>query len=174
MKCPNCKIDMKQCSLKAEASDSGSGVSVDQCPVCGGVWFDHNELYRFTTIPDDLLEVDRELLGKPVPVQKDMHCPKCGTPLTEYNDPIFKNMVVFMLCRNCEGVWLNSKEIMNYAEFRRHFAQDATRQRVLSMYNKPEFIDALRQSPGNGDLTYLPDKIIKTALVLIQLMFGLI
>ncbi len=162
---------MKSSSLK---TDENNYVTVDQCPGCGGVWFDHHELYQFTTIPDTLLEVDRELLGKPVLTKKELHCPVCGTELIEYNDPLFKNMVVFMLCRNCEGVWMNSKEVMDYAEFRSHFAQDGTKQKIMSMYNNPGFIDVLNQSPGNNDLSSLPDKIIKTALIIIQLMFGLI
>ncbi len=162
---------MNQSSLK---TDMDAYALVDQCPQCGGVWFDKNELYQFATIPDNLLELDRKLLSKPVPQKETLRCPKCNTMLTKYNDPVFKNVVVFMLCRNCEGIWMNSKETMDYAAFRGHFDKDDAKQRIMAMYTDPGFVNNLRQSPGGFDLTHLPDVIIKTALVLIQIMLGII
>jgi|YelNatPaOPRAMG01_1025707.scaffolds.fasta_scaffold08171_2 Zn-finger nucleic acid-binding protein len=171
MKCPNCSIDMKQCSVKITECSS---VIVDQCSLCGGVWFDKNELYQFSEIPDSILAIDKQVLAKPVITKASLNCPVCGKPLTRYNDPVFKNMVVFMICRNCEGIWMNSKEIMNYAEFRKHFNKDQTLQKIVQIYNDPEFVNNLKQSPSHSDLTSIPDVIIKTALTIIQLMFGII
>ncbi|MGB9735413.1 MAG: zf-TFIIB domain-containing protein [bacterium] len=171
MKCPNCDIEMNQCSVELTP---GTSVTVDQCHECGGVWFDRNELYQFREIPDTILEIDREKLAKPVSVKEHLNCPVCHTPMFKYTDPIFKNMVVFMLCKNCGGIWMNSSEVMNYAEFRKHFNKNDAAQKLVSLYSDPVFIDNLRHSSDNMDLTDLPDLIIKTALVIIQLMFGII
>lgn len=171
MKCPNCSIEMNQSSLK---TDADAYALVDQCPQCGGVWFDRNELYRFAAVPDSLLAVDRKLLSAPVPQKEHLSCPKCSTMLAKYNDPVFKNMVVFMLCRDCGGIWMNSREMTDYAAFRAHFDKDEAKRKMIELYSNPDFAQNVRQAPGGFDLTSLPDAIIKTALVLIQLMVGFI
>ena len=42
MKCPNENAEMQQ--VKVE-SHYGQTVILDQCPKCGGIWFDSLELY---------------------------------------------------------------------------------------------------------------------------------
>jgi Zn-finger nucleic acid-binding protein len=43
MLCPNENIEMRQ--VKVE-SHYGQPVILDQCPECGGIWFDKMELYQ--------------------------------------------------------------------------------------------------------------------------------
>lgn len=171
MKCPNCGVEMQKCSI---GLDSKTFVIIDQCQECGGVWFDKNELYQLKKIPDSILEIDKQKLAKPVLLKEHIICPVCNTQMFKYNDPIFKDMVVFMLCRNCGGIWMNSREIMNYTRFRESFNKDDATQKLVSLYSDPEFVNNLKHSPGDRDLTDLSDLIIKTALVIIQLMFGII
>lgn len=113
MLCPICKKTLEKSIL--------SGVEVDYCPKCLGLWFEEEELRWAKDNKDrDLRWLDVDLWKdegkfKISPGQK--LCPRDRLPLyeTNYGDSNIKVDV----CNVCQGVWLDRgefKKIIQYLE----------------------------------------------------------
>lgn len=120
MDCPKClgKLQKKEINVKEvhEFKElKGAGVSyileVDQCFVCGGVWFDKGELDKYTT--EKLTIIDSATLGKQMDRkldEKEGKCPRCKIMLKK--GPYKKEPGITLdVCEKCGGVWLDSTEI---------------------------------------------------------------
>ncbi len=102
--CPKCKIPLSSTII--------SGVEVDYCPKCYGLFFEEEEL-RWAKD-----EKDKELNWLDVDLWKDENnfkvaygirlCPYCRVPLYEvyYGD----SGVVVDVCNVCRGIWLDRAE----------------------------------------------------------------
>lgn len=102
MKCSTCDVDL-------EVNLAGP-VQCDECPKCGGTWFEEDELRLAKDAFDvDLNWMDFELWTewdsldlKP----KDLACPKCGEGLVSV---LYGNTDVEVdCCPSCRGLWLES------------------------------------------------------------------
>ncbi len=113
MRCPNCGQE-----LRASARE---GISVGECPQCGGAWFDRGELRRARDSADedlrwldfDLLAGEENATGTP----SDRECPKCGSRLQSRR--YMESNVVVDVCPAEHGVWLDAGEftrIIDYLE----------------------------------------------------------
>jgi len=106
--CPSCK----KIQLKAHA-DSGTGLEIDVCPKCWGMWFDGDELSRF--LKSDRLKKRfflSEDVSSPQAIgftisSKQRACPRCRQPMSEelYGD------VSVDVCQKCRGIWLDDGEL---------------------------------------------------------------
>jgi Zn-finger nucleic acid-binding protein len=117
MLCPNENTEMQP--AKAE-SFYGQTVLLDQCPECGGLWFDSYELYmprHGEANKLDLLHTD--LLKSPSPVQNTkLLCPRDRNQLTLFSDPFFPQDLILARCQVCNGFWLNRGEFVKYQKYR--------------------------------------------------------
>jgi Zn-finger nucleic acid-binding protein len=101
MNCPICR----EISLR---STDFQGVSIDECPSCGGLWFDRDELRKSQGLADpDLNWMDFELWADQNQFQKHQsphQCPRCALPLTilQYGS----TDVNIECCDSCRGIWL--------------------------------------------------------------------
>ena len=91
MLCPNCKTKMH--AVETE-SHYGANLFLDQCPTCGGLWFDRRELYRVREgkAVDIRAKVDPLNINKLeelVPLEKKLLCPRDGTQLELFTDSLF-------------------------------------------------------------------------------------
>jgi len=114
LKCPKDQHNLKSASLK--------GVRIDECPKCGGKWFDRDELrIAKDSTDDDLRWLDFDLFDdnankcKAHPSLKK--CPKDSAKMTslEYMD----SKVTIEKCDACKGAWLDKGEfdkIIKYLE----------------------------------------------------------
>lgn len=105
MKCPVCKTRKMEKVLF-------SGVEIDYCPRCYGLWFEEDELRQAKD------EKDRDLRWLDIEVWKDEKqfrvspsgklCPADRLPLYEvhYGDSAIK----IDLCNICHGIWLDRGE----------------------------------------------------------------
>jgi len=96
-----------------------SGIEVDQCPACGGMWLDHGELeaiqrntehdYRsqLAELPDD---VARGLEVVEQESREAIHCPKC-TAQMDTREYAYCSQIVIDTCPDGCGVWLDAGEI---------------------------------------------------------------
>ncbi len=105
--------------VKAE-SHYGQSVKLDQCPECGGIWFDQYELYMPKPGQAALIEsLDRDILCTPAAISNSEHlCPRDRSKLIRFNDPYFPKELIIERCPVCGGFWLNRGEFSKYQKFR--------------------------------------------------------
>jgi len=93
----------------------GAGISqsleIDQCFVCGGVWFDKGELDKYTT--EKITIIDASSVGAALDKEMDTKegkCPKCLVAMKKV--PYEKEPSITLdVCEKCGGIWLDSTEI---------------------------------------------------------------
>ncbi len=94
-------------------SHYASPIVLDQCPSCGGVWFDSLELFR--TKPgqaEKMQQLDQEQLRQPAQAKNNLACPRDGAVLVAFQDMNFPASIHVEHCQTCFGFWFN------YGEFR--------------------------------------------------------
>ncbi len=117
MKCPKCigklqekEIKIKKVSEKKKKTDT-SLLTIDQCFVCGGVWFDKNELEKY--VEERLTIIDSPSLGDETDQEMNIKhgdCPRCRVEMEKEQYSKDKSITVD-LCQECGGTWLDSTEI---------------------------------------------------------------
>ncbi len=117
MLCPNENREMQP--VKAE-SHYGQTVVLDQCPGCGGIWFDSFELYMAKQGQADKIELlDVDSLQSSSAIQKsDLLCPRDQSKLVHFSDPVFPKDLILARCPVCGGFWLNRGEFTKYQHYR--------------------------------------------------------
>ena len=103
MKCPRC-ADVELDHIHSQL--------LDECPRCGGVWYDADELRRAKDAEDpDLAWLDFEFWKHEeglAPSDCATDCPACGSRLVslEYGE----TQVRVDVCPSCAGIWLDAGE----------------------------------------------------------------
>ncbi len=122
MICPNDNAGMQQ--VKAE-SHYGQTVMLDQCPQCGGLWFDDFELYLAKQGEADRIEaLDLDNLRSSSLIEgPEMLCPRDKTRLIHFTDPFFPKEIIIARCPACNGFWLNRGEFKKYQQYRQSLKQ---------------------------------------------------
>lgn len=83
------------------------GVALDECPKCGGRWYDLGELVRSVERPEKLRDLMSNGPLKPRP--GDAPCPTCGAPMV--NGGVVNPLLRADMCPKCRGFWLDKNEI---------------------------------------------------------------
>lgn len=146
LRCPACAGALKEVYAKA---NYGRVLLVDQCTVCGGVWFDRWELYmlhKASASDLDSIDVKSLLAGNP-DVRGSGNCPRCSLPLVDFKDPGLPPDASIKRCAQCSGLWLNRGEISKYANHR-----DGFKKRVAPDANGVD-VETLRHLQKELDLT---------------------
>jgi len=122
MLCPN---DNAMMHPTAVPSHYGQKVIIDQCEVCGGLWFDAFELYKINRDADELTERldSNSLLAPSVLAPSDIDhptllCPRDQAALYQFKDPSFPKGIILMRCGLCQGFWLNRGDFAKYQQSR--------------------------------------------------------
>jgi Zn-finger nucleic acid-binding protein len=150
---------------KKHVSGPGSGMTLDFCPRCGGIWFDRGEA---TEVARQDASVLKGMILDPT-LRINPPCPKCRTPLDRNADKCGvcgrKNVlrcpvcdremerrpvhgVTLDLCRNCQGVWFDNAELtsiwrmntMTLARQRRGTASAAADIALETMFWAPDLV----------------------------------
>ena len=108
---------MRQVKVEAHY---GQWVVLDQCPGCGGIWFDYFELYMVKQGQSDEIELlDADILRIPSEIgNSDLVCPRDQTKLVRFIDPFFPKDIIIVRCPVCNGFWLNRGEFTRYQKYR--------------------------------------------------------
>lgn len=111
--CPNCNGQLRETYAEA---NYGRVLLLNQCERCGGVWFDHWELYLLKEAEARRLDsVNEETILSSIPHQRgDDLCPRCRINLEQFNDPTLPKDSQIMRCKCCNGLWLNRGELIKY------------------------------------------------------------
>lgn len=110
-----CPVDgtfMKLIRIKFSPKDV---VEIDQCPKCGGIWFDRGELNKIIKIPISEL---KRIFGD-IKEKKSIKgtssgprlCPVCGATMITYNYD-YKSGIWLDACPRGHGIWLDGGEIL--------------------------------------------------------------
>ncbi len=115
--CPGCGGVLEEVYASATY---GRVLLLDQCPACGGLWFDRWELYFLGPGEAERLDpIDAPAVVSPNPEKKGAgRCPVCGAALTDFKDPSLPADACIKRCPECSGLWLNRGELARYAEHR--------------------------------------------------------
>jgi uncharacterized protein len=114
MQCPGCsRADLVQAKSKS------TGVLVDQCPQCQGMWCDRGEIERMLDIIVDKLDIPRH--GK-ISTRK---CPRCAQRLRAVT--YRGTHVTVDACPECAGIWLDRGELQRIRERRQLVDRDMQR-----------------------------------------------
>lgn len=100
-KCPACERPMRRVTMR--------GVEVDECPFCGGQWFDTGEMeaiHAMSPIPRRFLTV-YQIDGEQTVASGDRCCVRCGDTLA----PVEHKGITIDACVRCKGIWLDHGEL---------------------------------------------------------------
>jgi len=132
MNCPRCTVPAKENSPYRDGAAGllrhaelcreahKSGIEIERCEGCGGVWLDPGELEkiqrwareregasRARSIDD---AVQRAYARAREPEREPVICPSCGDDMFE-REWGFGSMVMVDVCIGCRGVWLDVDEL---------------------------------------------------------------
>ena len=142
MICPNCSITLQNHSIE--------DVVIDECPQCGGLWFDRGELDDAKDqIAPDARWMTFELWKEREPERisgsglQCLRCPDAQMTRMEYHNP----GVTFALCAQCRGTWI---EIEDFQRLLRAMLAEAE-DKSVSDYVRTSLREAadLFRHPGN-------------------------
>jgi len=127
MICPNENVEMRE--VKVE-SHYGQTVVLDQCPICGGIWFDYLELYAAKQGQAEKIELlNADALRTNSLIEKsELLCPRDSAKLVHFDDPSFPKTIIIARCPVCNGFWLNRGEFIKYQDYR----ESLTEPRVIT------------------------------------------
>jgi Zn-finger nucleic acid-binding protein len=117
MLCPVDKAEMHRVKI---ISHYGQPIELDQCEICGGIWFDESELFRAKQGEAEKIELlDINTLKKPSMIENSrLICPRDQTVLYQFNDRYFPKDIILARCPTCKGIWLNRGLFTKYQRFR--------------------------------------------------------
>jgi Zn-finger nucleic acid-binding protein len=121
--CPDCRAPLREVTARAR---SGYLLALDQCPRCGGLWFDRWELFPLDhqeVAKLDSVDPDRLMSEHPAPSEPGP-CPRCAIPLRLFGDPVLPPDARIARCFVCEGMWLQRGELSR-VKARSHVARAA-------------------------------------------------
>lgn len=142
MHCPRCKLGTKDALgpyRKAESrpehptlhkEQHASGLEIDRCPACGGVWLDPGELERieiyalrnkksvdsYTKAVGQVRRAFAHAHRPESPSQDEsaeptiLDCPSCNSPMLPREWSI-GTLVDVDICLECRGIWLDPQEL---------------------------------------------------------------
>lgn len=111
--CPHCQQVMQPVNL---VGHYGAKIIVDQCPKCGGIWFDSLEYAaaapgQAATI--DHVDAEKLRLSQRQHAQP-LYCPRDGQLLTQFHDENFPRDIQVESCQHCYGFWFNVGEFQAF------------------------------------------------------------
>lgn len=99
--------DCPKCPFSPMEEKTVHGVAVDECPKCGGRWYDAGELGRSVQSPEKLRQA--MMKGPLKPRAGDAMCPICSEKMV--NGGLVNEFLRVDLCTKCQGFWLDKNEI---------------------------------------------------------------
>ena len=140
MDCPRCNVPLR--------SETYTGVDIDRCPQCEGLWLDHSELDQLedTVLDKDDMKGTMAYNLRP----SDISCPKCSGPMTIFNYHAY-NLPIDE-CDSQHGFWLDhgeEKRVLQLMEQRikdlkRKYVAEEEWGRLLGRLKSKSFADKLK------------------------------
>ena len=136
--CPRCFTE-----LKPEKLSKGIwNIEIDRCGSCSGIYLDKGELMTLTG-NRPLHHLTTKHLG--IDSGSELLCPSCGSVM----DDEHPGGVEIDVCLQCNGVWLDKKELDLLKEL------DSSILKTLSPEKMAELYDAEQSVPSGGLFSWL-------------------
>lgn len=95
----------------------GQPVVLDQCPACGGLWFDNLEMVTVKRGEAKTIEaLDAVKLRQGASTRPRLLCPKDKSELITFHDQNFPSSIQIERCQRCGGFWFNRGEFTAYQD----------------------------------------------------------
>ncbi len=93
-----------------------SGIEVDRCTNCKGIWFDSQEAQDLKKMPgSESIDIGDPATGEKFDEIEDINCPKCQTKMTKMVD-LKQTHIWYEKCPVCYGIWFDAGEFKDYKE----------------------------------------------------------
>lgn len=137
MNCPNCS-----CGLREVKS---SGVTVDVCSNCKGIWFDSGGLSDFVrslteseAISPQTPHLFRRAVQPPDSAEeKQKVCPRCGQQLHRFNY-CYDSNVFLDKCSRCHGIWADGGQVEQAARYLKEDPRMRAVSEVMLEFHQPD------------------------------------
>ena len=118
MKCPDCNQNLREVCASGHY---GMKIKLDQCPNCGGIWFENLELYSVSKKDIERIEkIDLEKLQENSCLGRGNNlCPKCRRGLKIFHDSNLPPQMEIEHCHGCGGVWMNRGETIDFKKWQK-------------------------------------------------------
>lgn len=112
-----------------------SGIEVDRCQNCAGIWFDALEAEALKNIHgSESLDQGNPHIGNYYDrIPGKIQCPRCRTPLRRMLD-IDRYSIWYERCPQCSGIWLDAGE---FSKFKQNFRSRSLLNRARSTFPPP-------------------------------------
>ena len=108
MECPKCDSLMEQVQA--------SGITVDRCSNCRGIWFDEFEKDELKNMKGaDSIDIGDPKLGRKYGKIEDIDCPICHTKMTKMVD-VEQSHIWFESCTICGGLFFDAGEFKDLSK----------------------------------------------------------
>lgn len=101
------ELDCPKCPATPMQTREVGTLKLDECPRCGGRWYDLGELAASVKDPPAFRKAAAAGPLRPRPGRAP--CPRCGKPMT--NGGLVNEFLRVDLCPACRGFWLDKNEI---------------------------------------------------------------
>ncbi len=101
-------INCPKCNSKTKPFNFEADLFFDRCEDCKGMWMDKGELASTSGSTNDFPDPNTITSGSP----GTKNCPKCLGDI-RLSEVLFMkaNNILVDVCKRCEGIWLDSKEL---------------------------------------------------------------
>lgn len=107
MNCPRCKTVTRTEQVK----DLKVAFETDNCPDCGGMWFDGGELSQIDRVIEPVYFEIRKIPSKNTQMET-LLCPSCNNGQALDKGPHVRDKnVIIDRCPSCQGIWLDKGEL---------------------------------------------------------------
>mgnify|MGYP001206630271 CR=1 FL=1 len=115
-----CPTDNSKLERVLLLSHYDASIYVDQCSICGGIWFDESELFMVKKGQEDKLKHIDSKSFKETSYIKDkvFLCPKDKHEMVSYQDSLLPKDIIIKRCPHCSGLWLNKADLTTYQKHR--------------------------------------------------------
>jgi Zn-finger nucleic acid-binding protein len=114
----NCPVDKKKMHEVVVESNYGLSLVLDQCPDCGGLWIDKDELHKTKKGEAKRIEkLNTKKLRKLTKIEEEeLWCPHQHARLLQFRDRYFPKSIQVEKCPVCFGFWFNRGEFAAFQE----------------------------------------------------------
>ena len=108
LNCPKCNSPMEAVAF--------SGITVDRCKACQGIWFDgveHRDLKKAKGA--ESIDTGSAKVGKEHDKMDGVACPVCGDEMAARPDP-YQSHIRYEVCPRAHGVYFDAGEFRDYVK----------------------------------------------------------
>ena len=136
-------------------------VQLDDCPQCGGIWFDDGELKKLKGVCDqvtfhvleDQAKPNRTVISRESEVKL---CPNCNQRLIPYRY-LYSSDVLLDECDDCYGVWVQDGELekmANYLETEEQKIDPSRREVIAAVSAEIQMLSRAKHNRGKSIVAF--------------------